>query len=121
MLQRCLMLESQPETTLPEHPRALHITPPLRVGVLSSVDSWAPLCEEPQSRSTTTKSAERLRTWKQCHTGSCPPSQTSADDPLFCLNAAGTLSMSERMAKRLDTAQLGHIGKNIRISTTDAQ
>eukprot|EP00962_Isochrysis_galbana_P050995 scaffold22351_cov126-Isochrysis_galbana.AAC.1 len=29
--------------------------------------------------------------------------------PLFNLDAAGTLSMSERMAKRLDTAQLRHV------------
>eukprot|EP00962_Isochrysis_galbana_P001714 scaffold454_cov124-Isochrysis_galbana.AAC.8 len=41
--------------------------------------------------------------------------------PLFCLDAAGTLSMSEHMAKRLDIAQLGHVGKNIPIITTDEQ
>eukprot|EP00962_Isochrysis_galbana_P021434 scaffold6323_cov121-Isochrysis_galbana.AAC.6 len=40
---------------------------------------------------------------------------------LFCLDAAGTLSMSEHMAKRLDIAQLRHVGKNIRILTTDEQ
>eukprot|EP00962_Isochrysis_galbana_P005623 scaffold1515_cov119-Isochrysis_galbana.AAC.4 len=41
--------------------------------------------------------------------------------PLFSLDAAGTLSMSmsEHMAKRLDIAQLRHVGKNIRILTTD--
>eukprot|EP00962_Isochrysis_galbana_P023737 scaffold7202_cov110-Isochrysis_galbana.AAC.10 len=41
--------------------------------------------------------------------------------PLFSLDAAGTLSMSERMAKRLDIAQIGHVGKNICILTTDEQ
>jgi len=42
--------------------------------------------------------------------------------PLFSLDAAGTLSMSERMAKRLlDIANIGHVGKNIRILTTDEQ
>eukprot|EP00962_Isochrysis_galbana_P012535 scaffold3550_cov112-Isochrysis_galbana.AAC.8 len=35
----------------------------------------------------------------------------------FC--AAGTLSMTARMAKRLDVAQMGHIGQNIRILTQD--
>jgi hypothetical protein len=39
--------------------------------------------------------------------------------PLFSLDATGTLSMSEHMAKRLDIAQLRHVGKNIRILTTD--
>eukprot|EP00962_Isochrysis_galbana_P044198 scaffold17078_cov127-Isochrysis_galbana.AAC.2 len=39
--------------------------------------------------------------------------------PLFHLDAAGTLSMTERMAKRLDVAQMRHIGKNIRILTHD--
>jgi len=29
--------------------------------------------------------------------------------------------MSERMAKRLDIAQIGHVGQNIRIHTTDEQ
>jgi len=29
--------------------------------------------------------------------------------------------MSERMAKRLDIAKIGHVGKNIRILTTDEQ
>eukprot|EP00962_Isochrysis_galbana_P037003 scaffold12875_cov126-Isochrysis_galbana.AAC.1 len=33
----------------------------------------------------------------------------------------GTLSISEHMAKRLDTAQLRDVGKNIRILTTDEQ
>eukprot|EP00962_Isochrysis_galbana_P042270 scaffold15737_cov147-Isochrysis_galbana.AAC.1 len=42
--------------------------------------------------------------------------------PLFSLDAEGTLSMSERMAKRLDIAkETGHVGKNIRILTTDEQ
>jgi len=41
--------------------------------------------------------------------------------PLFCLDTDGTLSMSEHMAKRLATAQLGHVGKNIPIITTDEQ
>eukprot|EP00962_Isochrysis_galbana_P061699 scaffold42526_cov298-Isochrysis_galbana.AAC.3 len=41
--------------------------------------------------------------------------------PLFCLDAAGTLSVSEHTAKRLDIAQLRHVGKNIRILTTDEQ
>jgi len=41
--------------------------------------------------------------------------------PLFCPDAAGTLSMSEHMAKRLDIAQLGHVGKNIPKTTTDEQ
>eukprot|EP00962_Isochrysis_galbana_P009929 scaffold2744_cov104-Isochrysis_galbana.AAC.6 len=39
--------------------------------------------------------------------------------PLFHIDAAGTLSITERMAKRLDAAHLGHIGKNIRILTHD--
>eukprot|EP00962_Isochrysis_galbana_P006625 scaffold1771_cov121-Isochrysis_galbana.AAC.3 len=39
--------------------------------------------------------------------------------PLFHIDAAGTLSMTERMAKRLDVAQMGHIGQNIRILTQD--
>eukprot|EP00962_Isochrysis_galbana_P030396 scaffold9852_cov112-Isochrysis_galbana.AAC.3 len=39
--------------------------------------------------------------------------------PLFHLDPAGTLSITERMAKRLDVAQMGHIGKNIRILTHD--
>eukprot|EP00962_Isochrysis_galbana_P016294 scaffold4658_cov149-Isochrysis_galbana.AAC.1 len=39
--------------------------------------------------------------------------------PLFCLDATGTLSKSEHMAKRLDIAQVGHVGKNIPIITTD--
>eukprot|EP00962_Isochrysis_galbana_P019462 scaffold5668_cov111-Isochrysis_galbana.AAC.6 len=39
--------------------------------------------------------------------------------PLFHLDAAGTLSITERMAKRLDAAQIGHIGKNINILTQD--
>eukprot|EP00962_Isochrysis_galbana_P031216 scaffold10166_cov146-Isochrysis_galbana.AAC.2 len=39
--------------------------------------------------------------------------------PLFHLDAAGTLSITERMAKRLDAAQMGHIGKNINILTQD--
>jgi len=39
--------------------------------------------------------------------------------PLFHLDATGTLSITERMAKRLDAAQLGHIRKNIRILTHD--
>eukprot|EP00962_Isochrysis_galbana_P030593 scaffold9926_cov117-Isochrysis_galbana.AAC.7 len=30
-----------------------------------------------------------------------------------------TLSMTERMAKRLDVAQMGHIGQNIRILAQD--
>ena len=41
--------------------------------------------------------------------------------PLFSLDAEGTLSMSERMAKRLDIAKIGHVGKNIRILSTDEQ
>jgi len=41
--------------------------------------------------------------------------------PLFSLDAAGTLSMTERSAKRLVAAQIGHIGKNIRILTTEEQ
>eukprot|EP00962_Isochrysis_galbana_P041055 scaffold14977_cov157-Isochrysis_galbana.AAC.1 len=39
--------------------------------------------------------------------------------PLFHIDAAGTLSMTERMVKRLDVAQMGHIGQNIRILTQD--
>jgi len=39
--------------------------------------------------------------------------------PLFSLDAEGTLSMSERMAKRLDIAKIGHVGKNIRILSTE--
>eukprot|EP00962_Isochrysis_galbana_P046608 scaffold18791_cov106-Isochrysis_galbana.AAC.6 len=41
--------------------------------------------------------------------------------PLFHIDAAGTLSITERMAKRLDAAQLGHIriGEKIRILTHD--
>eukprot|EP00962_Isochrysis_galbana_P040730 scaffold14794_cov96-Isochrysis_galbana.AAC.10 len=41
--------------------------------------------------------------------------------PLFRLDAGGTLTMSEHMAKRLAIAQLGHVGKNIPIITTDEQ
>eukprot|EP00962_Isochrysis_galbana_P023172 scaffold6967_cov123-Isochrysis_galbana.AAC.3 len=41
--------------------------------------------------------------------------------PLFSLDAEGTLSMSERMAKRLNIAKIGHVGKNIRILSTDEQ
>eukprot|EP00962_Isochrysis_galbana_P026648 scaffold8277_cov157-Isochrysis_galbana.AAC.3 len=41
--------------------------------------------------------------------------------PLFSLDAEGTLSMSEQMAKRLDIARIGHVGKNIRILSTDEQ
>jgi len=43
--------------------------------------------------------------------------------PLFSLDAEGTLSMSEQMAKRLDIdiAKIGHVGKNIRILSTDVQ
>eukprot|EP00962_Isochrysis_galbana_P017607 scaffold5060_cov123-Isochrysis_galbana.AAC.4 len=59
--------ESQSETTvlLSRAPAtacqslAHHTTLPSRC--LKSVDNWAPLCEEPQSRSTTIQSAERLR------------------------------------------------------------
>eukprot|EP00962_Isochrysis_galbana_P017190 scaffold4943_cov127-Isochrysis_galbana.AAC.7 len=40
---------------------------------------------------------------------------------LLEIDAEGTLSMSERMAKRLDVAKIGHVGKNIRIFTTDEQ
>ena len=42
-----------------------------------------------------------------------------AIDPLFHLDADGTLSITERMAKRLNAAQMGHIGKNINILTQD--
>src|SRR6056297_2208099 len=41
--------------------------------------------------------------------------------PLFRLDAEGTLSMSKQMAKRLDIAKIGHVGKNIRILSTDEQ
>eukprot|EP00962_Isochrysis_galbana_P025422 scaffold7832_cov106-Isochrysis_galbana.AAC.1 len=62
-----VMPESQSVTTvlLPRAPAracqslAHHTTPMGRCR--KSVDNWAPLCEEPQSRSTTTQSAERLR------------------------------------------------------------
>eukprot|EP00962_Isochrysis_galbana_P037856 scaffold13315_cov115-Isochrysis_galbana.AAC.1 len=61
------MLESQPETTecLSSDPAkacqslAHHTT--LTGRCLKSVDTWAPLYEEPQSRSTTIQTAERLR------------------------------------------------------------
>eukprot|EP00962_Isochrysis_galbana_P038030 scaffold13412_cov152-Isochrysis_galbana.AAC.5 len=39
--------------------------------------------------------------------------------PLFHIDAAGTLSMTARMAKRLDVAQMGQIGQNIRILTQE--
>jgi len=73
------------ECLLREHVRACqslahHTTPMGRCR--KSVDNWAPPCEGPQSRSTTTKPAERLgkSISSAIHTGSCPPLQLSADD-----------------------------------------
>eukprot|EP00962_Isochrysis_galbana_P019765 scaffold5762_cov101-Isochrysis_galbana.AAC.3 len=60
---------------------AHHTTPMGRCR--KSVDTWAPLSEESQSRSTTTTPAERLGNLGNSairHTGSCPSMQSPADD-----------------------------------------